>query len=96
LNIIDKLKHYDAKLEVPFDQMIDNECKPFIENLINFSKNLLKLTNKFVDDSDYKSNEILINIGNFYLDIAKKLDDFKKARAKLETDYEIEKAKVAD
>ena len=42
---------------------------------------------KFVEDSDFKSNEIVTNFGNFYLDIAKKLDEFKKELGSLKIFY---------
>lgn len=51
---------------------------------------------KFIEDSDLKTHELLLNLGRFYKKIGIKIDEYKTAAIKMLSQYEYEKAKVAD
>jgi hypothetical protein len=49
-----------------------------------------------IEDADFKSNEIVNNIGNFFMKIANQLDEEKKDISVFNKNYLLEQAKAAD
>ena len=66
----------DAQLEegMTFDLLIDAKAKPTADRRKLESKTLITCALKYMEDFDYKMNEICQNIVNFFKELATKLD----------------------
>lgn len=51
---------------------------------------------KFIDERDFKQNELTQSIGRFFLKISEKSDENKRNSNKMNFDYEVKKATLAD
>lgn len=76
----DFLQKNDAQLEegMTIDKILDLECKPIMNNRKTEYKTLITNAVKYMEEFDYKMNEICQNIVNYIRDLAGKLDQNKE------------------
>jgi hypothetical protein len=55
--------------------LIEENYATYVYKLHDFSKDLLSKSIKVIEDSDFKSNEIVNNVGGFFMKISKLLDE---------------------
>ena len=97
LNKLDsRLQLVNAKIPLSLNELILQECEPFINKLNEAGRKLLGETIKFVEESDEKTNDVIINLANLLLKLATKFDEHKKEIVKNNQTFELEKAKIAD
>eukprot|EP00828_Plagiopyla_frontata_P008784 TRINITY_DN1444_c0_g1_i4.p1 TRINITY_DN1444_c0_g1~~TRINITY_DN1444_c0_g1_i4.p1 ORF type:complete len:1308 (+),score=255.89 TRINITY_DN1444_c0_g1_i4:1080-5003(+) len=91
-----KVCHYAAK-EIPeLEEIVKRECEIEVDNLYERNTEQSKQVIGFFEETDLKSNEVLMNIGKFYNKMAGLCDQQKKDFYKLEQMYGLEKCKCAD
>ena len=91
-----RLESVRAEIPISLNDLINEECEPFITKLNDNGRKLLGEAIKFVEDSDEKANDVIINLGSLLTQIAGKFDDQKKEIIGHNNTYELEKAKLAD
>ena len=68
---------YNAAIDLPLEDLIQQDYNVYVIKLRDFSKDLLSKSIKVIEDADFKSNEILNNTGNFFTKIGTLLDNQK-------------------
>lgn len=79
-----------------FDMIIEEECTPLIEQRLNESKALFLHVDKYLDEYDTRMHEYSKNIISFYRFIGESYDLNRKDFKKLELDFEVAIANLAD
>lgn len=72
----DFLQKNDAQLEEgqTFDSLIEDKAKPTVDRRKEEAKVLILNSVKYMEDFDFRMNEICQNIVNFFRDLATKVD----------------------
>lgn len=91
-----RLELVQADVETPVNEIVSKDCEPFVQRLDEHGKKLLNEAIKFVEDSDARSNEIIMNVCKVLARIGGKFDDHKREILNKNHLYEVEKAKLAD
>lgn len=78
------------------DSLIEKEAISISNKLYEDSRELLQKAMKFVEESDFKQNELTQNVGKFFLKAAEKNDENSRNYKKMNFDYDLKKAKLAD
>lgn len=85
----DFLQKNDAQLEEgqTFDMIIDERAKPTVDRRKQEAKALITHSVKYMEDFDYRMNEICQNIVNFFKEIATKIDANKEKLKQTEVNF---------
>lgn len=88
----------DAQLDEgwTFDMIFDERAKPTIDRRKLESKTLITNAVKYMEDFDFKMNEICQNIINFYRDLSAKLDANKEKLKQTEMTFQVNLASCGD
>lgn len=95
-SLIARLESINAEKETPLNELITKECEPYLTKLDMNGRKLCSEAIKFVEESDGKANDVILNLAKLVLKLAEKFDDHKKEIAGFNQNYELEKAKLAD
>ena len=91
-----KVLHYGAKPGEELKEIVRQECKVYVQKLYEDNTEQSKQVISFFEDTDLRSNEVLMNVGKFYNRVGGLCDQQKKDFYKLEQMYGLEKGKCAD
>lgn len=79
-----------------FDIIIHEKAKPTVERRKLESKTLILNSVKYMEDFDFKMNEICTNIMNFFRDLATKIDANKEKLKQTEINFQVNLAQCGD
>ena len=88
----------DAQLEegVTFDLIFEQQAKPYVDRRKLESKTLILKTMRYMEEIDYKMNEMVQNLINLYKEIAKKMDEKKETLKSTEMQFKVSLAQCGD
>ncbi|KAL4438837.1 hypothetical protein ABPG74_016557 [Tetrahymena malaccensis] len=92
----DRLEYVGHLNAQDLNSLIELECVSISNKYYEDSRDLLTKAIKFVEESDFKQNELVSNIGKFFKNIGEKNDENKKNYNKMNFEYELKKANIAD